>query len=1117
MRGGRFQQKTSEDATLRNAEALFESRTVVEIREVEANTRKEIEEKKEELRQLVGASYRDLIESADSIANMKNSCHNVALNIQHMESGFASLKHSLAIPHPPSTPHQMDMEKKKREKLYGVGCRVKYVVDTPEKIWGCLDEHMYLEGAQRYFRARKVQTLLTESEAKGENLSHFPLLLHQWSLVEALRAQISQRSRDRLLDSGLDVKQYAVALAAVAVIDELNPTQIVPFFFETRRAWLRGHLSTATAAWSRIRNLKEAVKDSFEDVDEIASIFSKAANTLQISLCHAGQLFLEVNGDAPLFFSTVLSSPPGSQLFGGIPNPEDEVKLWKLHWEKLESRTSSLAGEFLSAKCRSWIHTCQVDLVAEGRLLMDSVDSGKNLERMERLIRSECDSRKALEGSLEWLESAFGKPIDSPWDYVIALLLKEPLNLWSILFETMFMERAKGIVISKLAEVDVDKRVDDILASINSAMSSQPQAAGNVVSGPLGLASTDLMWYTGIDVGKRIDEPSDSMSGLQVRVQEEESLGLSSIYLGSDVSQLKEGVNKNLKHVLEDFVSFLHTHQNANRSEELGPYLQEHCCIWMANIINRLLSKVLGILSDSSKIVGKLDKAMVFTKHIIGKDKLGSLKRQLDAFESDSDGLSPLVEKALFLGRILIAFSSRSWTLPHILHPSKAWCKKDAAASENSLPWLPSSQHRTFWLEVKDFSSDKKNPGLGKAASKKDGTSEFLKLEVALKYASLVAHSIWVSWSVDRLTAVLARDLVKDDDLASSSPLKGWEETALTQLNEKGDEIEVKLPLPAMPSPYVISFLFKSCQEVYRVGGHALDKHVLHLFVSRLFEKVLLVYDKFSRSLKDSRSRVSEKGLLQLLFDLRFIGDVLSGGERSYPDQAVFSEEEAHLSFILSSSNFAGVREILLQGSGTDLQIKKWRVSLEERLSNLLDPIDWATYEPPLWENEQQSYQRCAVIFGFLVQLKRLYKNTAQRPPLTAESNTLKVSSSIPRFTYLPISTPSLTKKMAFDEGGSKLRSMISSDHASKLALEDDSGGSMIGARPLLKSLFNQVGSRFGEGTLKLGSMLTESQVSRLKDRSAAAISTFGDILPSQAAGLFSSFTAGTSKSEAYY
>ena len=56
-----------------------------------------------------------------------------------------------------------------------------------------------------------------------------------------------------------------------------------------------------------------------------------------------------------------------------------------------------------------------------------------------------------------------------------------------------------------------------------------------------------------------------------------------------------------------------------------------------------------------------------------------------------------------------------------------------------------------------------------------------------------------------------------------------------------------------------------------------------------------------------------------------------------------------------------------------------------------------------------------------------------------------------------------------------------------------------------------QVGSRFGESTLKLGSILTDGQVGIFKDRSA--MSTFGDILPVQAAGLLSSFTTTRSDS----
>lgn len=59
-------------------------------------------------------------------------------------------------------------------------------------------------------------------------------------------------------------------------------------------------------------------------------------------------------------------------------------------------------------------------------------------------------------------------------------------------------------------------------------------------------------------------------------------------------------------------------------------------------------------------------------------------------------------------------------------------------------------------------------------------------------------------------------------------------------------------------------------------------------------------------------------------------------------------------------------------------------------------------YEPYLWENEKQSYQRYAVLYGFLVQLNRMYMDTVQKLPSNTESNVLRCSI-VPRFRYLPI------------------------------------------------------------------------------------------------------------------
>lgn len=66
----------SEDVT-----TLFEGKTIQEILAIEQSTRTEIEKKKENLRQMVGERYRDIIDAADTIRDMKSNAEKVKNNI----------------------------------------------------------------------------------------------------------------------------------------------------------------------------------------------------------------------------------------------------------------------------------------------------------------------------------------------------------------------------------------------------------------------------------------------------------------------------------------------------------------------------------------------------------------------------------------------------------------------------------------------------------------------------------------------------------------------------------------------------------------------------------------------------------------------------------------------------------------------------------------------------------------------------------------------------------------------------------------------------------------------------------------------------------------------------
>ena len=95
-----------------------------------------------------------------------------------------------------------------------------------------------------------------------------------------------------------------------------------------------------------------------------------------------------------------------------------------------------------------------------------------------------------------------------------------------------------------------------------------------------------------------------------------------------------------------------------------------------------------------------------------------------------------------------------------------------------------------------------------------------------------------------------------------------------------------------------------------------------------------------------NNTELSEKGALQMLFDQRLVHDFLAGGMKPSPEAPKLASEKARV-----------ITQSLIKG---------------------LDPIDWATYEPYLWENEARCYVRCSVLLGSFVQLYKLHKACPQ-------------------------------------------------------------------------------------------------------------------------------------------
>lgn len=85
-------------------------------------------------------------------------------------------------------------------------------------------------------------------------------------------------------------------------------------------------------------------------------------------------------------------------------------------------------------------------------------------------------------------------------------------------------------------------------------------------------------------------------------------------------------------------------------------------------------------------------------------------------------------------------------------------------------------------------------------------------------------------------------------------------------------------------------------------------------------------------------SRVSEKGLLQLLFDLKYLSDVLSGGQ----DISIENLDAAVDEKLVDTSPLKSIGRLKQPTLKADAGRKKWVNSLLYKLHSRLDPIDWA-------------------------------------------------------------------------------------------------------------------------------------------------------------------------------
>lgn len=281
-----------------------------------------------------------------------------------------------------------------------------------------------------------------------------------------------------------------------------------------------------------------------------------------------------------------------------------------------------------------------------------------------------------------------------------------------------------------------------------------------------------------------------------------------------------------------------------------------------------------------------------------------------------------------------------------------------------------------------------KKQGKGKAQDVLPVQAQWQEVKEVLLQQSVMAYRVWSAALVKVLICGFTQSLLLSDAGSVLATATSWDELEIQEETESGSSVTSKIRLPTQPSWYVQSFLFSLCQEVNRVGGHALPKITLQEMLKTCMAQVIAAYEQLTEEnqiKKEGTFPMTQNRALQLLYDLRYLNIVLtSKGE-----------------------------EVKSSRSKSDSRIEK----MADRLEALIDPFDLDVFTPHLNSNLNRLVQRTSVLFGLVTGTENQFASRSSTFNSQEPHNILPLASSQIRFGLLPLSMTSTRKARATGRG----------------------------------------------------------------------------------------------------
>ncbi|CAB4377678.1 unnamed protein product [Rhizophagus irregularis] len=924
-----------------DADELFIKHSIPELRSLEKRTRSDIEEKKQELRLMVGERYRDLIDAADSIVNMRKCALSIQEELHHMQDScdVHALKRSVRT--------QVNEDNKgtkdeKKHHLYSSAAQIKLLVDVPEQIWRSLESHKYLNASRLYLIAKLVYKNLQAHDDTPFNVSvTFPVVQRQWDAVSHFKSQILQKARHYLKTTEQSEQSLAETLCAIMLLDDVTKKDVFQLCLDGRTSVLSQLLekSITKDVKSLTEQFKEMIHIIRSSVFHIGLVFIRTGDDLSLleSYLHQLQQGFSVNEDNLHTPSSVMSPCDSKVSLTRLYSSSANIHLLMRYLpESIQTFTpffhmSGPRGNFtqddIHERMNGWFDYI-VQLFREKLgMLLSKVTCARDLNELRKNI---WNILKDDESSKEEEKSMTIKHPSKVHRTSLGFILNIQRTAWSWSFACNLVFNNYFSIWNDLLRQGFNKRFQDIIQSSFAELSKQPEKLlknrlhklinPNNEERHLG----KFIWaHDSIFSSANVQE--NMISSFKQKI---ECLVLAQT---SIVGEAKLTFDKNLRDIRDD-MEIVFALIN-NRTDEL----------FYGKKFN---GKLFNAHSDTEDLSSFFQETLM-NSVISYRNQLNGLIEEIDILEKTQENKSILENNAkrLLIARISQTIAYGSLELPTLLQTTTG--------------------------------RDKPNYFSSRLSSAPD--PRLVNLRQLLMEVYFSAHKPWMQWITNNAQDAVLKMLYNSPWNESNIQTLIWEEISMQDKANSSDNEGAKITLPSQSSNELLRCLYDICKELNRIGSPTLHEDIIKDFFAELSLKIIEKYNSFTLD-EESFTKVSEKGAIQLLFDIKFLRKVFEGCWSSDQD-----EEDDNKAYQNKEEMF-----------NQSLRAIKQKI----------DPIDLTVFEPYLNKNVERHYARSSIMLGLLFQLNPKITDM-RRKSITLQDYHNIIMPVVPqaaRFTLLPIS-----------------------------------------------------------------------------------------------------------------